>query len=883
MAIAEGTRLGPYEILAPIGAGGMGEVYRARDIRLDRIVALKVIPEASAALPETRARFEREARAVSSLNHPHICSLFDIGHQDGVDYLVMEYLEGESLAARLKKGPLPLDQALHYAIDIVGALDAAHRYSIVHRDLKPSNIMLTPTGPKVLDFGLAKIPQQRAAVVAGGSLLETVTTPLTGHGTIVGTLQYMAPEQLEGKEADARTDLFAFGALIYEMLTGRRAFQASSQAALISAIMTAEPAPVSAVQPLATPSLDHVVRTCIAKDPADRWQSAHDLLVQLKWVTGAGSQAAVTAPVAVRRKSREGLLWASVVTLTVALLAVSFLLFRAKPAEARPASFQIPLPPKVTWGSARDIPAVSPDGRKLVFAAAPGAGKRILWLRSLDTLTIQPLHGTEDALFPFWSPDSRFVGFFAGQELKKTDLAGASPQTLCDVGSGFTLGGSWSRNGIILFGKVGSFLRQVPASGGEPKPALPLDQSRREVAQGFPWFLPDGQHFLYASRSLEVGKSAIRLGALGSTETRLVVTALSNSAFAPPGLLLFSRQQSLMGQAFDPSRLQATGDPFPIAEGVGRLGPVLSPFSVSSNGVLIWRGGESANAQIAAYSRDGRRLGSVGEPREIRQLFLSPDEKRLSIEMLNFPTGGANRDVWLVDLANNIFSRVTYDPAADYDPIWSPDGRELVLSSSRKSGNASLYRKVLGGPPEQLLFEFNEPIYAQQWLPGGSLLFLTRGGRAFYRLPLTGERKPEMLFQSEFEKDGPTVSPDGRSIAYNSFESGRWEVYLASFPAFTERRQVSNAGGCQPLWRKDGKELFYLTLEGHLMAVDIKPGAAAGAGLQRELFRVPMRPDPTLNQYAITGDGRKFLVLEDVDEGPSPLTVVLNFTAGLAH
>jgi serine/threonine protein kinase len=883
MPLPEGTRLGPYEIVAPIGVGGMGEVYRARDIRLERIVALKVIPEASAALPEARQRFEREARAVSSLNHPHICSLFDIGHQDGVDYLVMEYLEGESLAARLKKGPLPLDQGLHYAIDIAGALDAAHRHSIVHRDLKPSNVMLTPTGPKVLDFGLAKTPQQRAAVVAGGSMLETVTTPLTGHGTIVGTLQYMAPEQLEGKEADTRTDLFAFGALIYEMLTGRRAFQASSQAALISAIMTAEPTPVSAVQPLATPLLDHVVRTCLAKDPADRWQTAHDLLAQLKWVTGAGSQPGVPASVAVRRKSRERLLWALLATLAFASLAVSFLHFRAKPAEARLMRFQIPLPPKVTWGQAQDIPAVSPDGRKLVFAATPGTGKRILWLRSLDSLNIQPLAGTEDARFPFWSPDSRFVGFFAGQKVKKTDLTGSSPQTLCDIGSVFTPGGSWSRSGIILFGKGGSFLRQVPASGGEPKPALPLDQSRKEVAQLFPWFLPDGQHFLYSSRSLEVGKSAIRLGALGSTETRLVVTAFSNSAFAPPGLLLFGRQQSLMGQAFDASGLQATGDPFPIAEGAGRLGPALSPFSVSSNGVLIWRGGGPANAQITAYSRDGRRLGSVGETSAIRELFLSPDGKRLSLEMINPSTESTNRDVWVVNLANNIFSRVTYDPAPDSDPIWSPDGRELVFSSSRKGGTASLYRKVFGGPPEQLLFEFNEPIFAQQWLPGGSLLFLTLGGKAFYRLPLTGERKPEMLFQSEFEKDGPTVSPDGRSIAYNSSESGRWEVYLASFPAFTERRQVSNSGGCQPLWRKDGKELFYLTLEGHLMAVDIKLGAGAEAGLPRELFRIPMRPDPILNQYAITGDGRKFLVLEDVDEGPSPLTVVLNFTAGLAH
>ena len=505
-----------------------------------------------------RQRFEREARVVSALNHPHICCLFDIGSQNGIDYLVMEYLEGETLAERVKNGPLPVEQALRYGIEIAGALEAAHRHGVIHRDLKPANIMMTSTGPKILDFGLAKIEKQGLAVVPGGSELETVTTPLTSRGTIVGTLQYMAPEQLEGKDADARTDLFAFGAVMYEMITGRRAFQATSQAALISSIMMAEPPPLSAKQPLASPALDHVVRTCLSKDPADRWQSAHDVLVQLKWIASAGSQAGIATPVGARRRWRERLAWgllAAVLSLAVAVL--GFLYLRRPPLDQAVMRLQIDLPPNFYYGVAGSVPALSPDGRHVAFTGSTSPGKPTLWVRSLDTLESKQLPGTEDATNPFWSPDSRFIGFFADRKLKKIAVLGSPPQTICDTGI-IQSSGTWSRQGTILFSSYSKGLQIVSATGSEVRQALALDRTNREDSQVWPVFLPDGLHFLYQSRRGAVNE--IRAGSLNSTETSLVVPVLSSIGFAPPGLLLFSRQQTLMAQPFDAAELKTTGE-----------------------------------------------------------------------------------------------------------------------------------------------------------------------------------------------------------------------------------------------------------------------------------------------------------------------------------
>ncbi|MGH9363953.1 MAG: protein kinase domain-containing protein, partial [Thermoanaerobaculia bacterium] len=545
MTLSAGFRLGPYEVLAPLGAGGMGEVYKAKDTRLERTVAIKVLPAHLSSSEEMRQRFEREARAISQLSHPHICALYDVGSHEGTEYLVMEYLEGETLATRLAKGSLPLDQTLSCGIQIADALDKAHRQGIVHRDLKPGNVMLTKSGVKLLDFGLAKLRQAESEPVASRlSALGTEGTPLTAEGTLLGTLQYMAPEQLEAKEADARTDIFAFGATLYEMATGRKAFSGTSQASLISAIMTAEPALISTIQPMTPPALDRMVKTCLAKDPDERWQNAHDLMRELRWIAELGSQAGVPGPVVARRKSRERFSWGlTAVTLLVALAAVAAAVRYAHRAAmlARPMRSSMVLPEK----SALRAAAISPDGTRVVFVARDSSGRNLLWIRPLDSLAVQPLPGTENPSFPFWSPDSRFIGFFADGKLKKIDASGGPPQTLCDAP--VNRGGTWNREGVILFAPVSDGpIYRVSASGGLPTPVTRLDPSRGETSHRWPFFLPDGQHFLYlvASFGGPKEKTGIYVGSLDSKEEKFLLPANSSVAYAPPGYLLFFRERN---------------------------------------------------------------------------------------------------------------------------------------------------------------------------------------------------------------------------------------------------------------------------------------------------------------------------------------------------
>ncbi|MBI3665541.1 MAG: PD40 domain-containing protein, partial [Acidobacteria bacterium] len=572
--------------------------------------------------------------------------------------------------------------------------------------------------------------------------------------------------------------------------------------------------------------------------------------------------------------------WALAAALALVALSLAAVHFSERPTEVYPVRFTVPPPGKVTFDWL-DIPVVSPNGQRLAFTGMTPEGKRALWIRSMESLTNQPLPGTEDAAFPFWSPDGRFIGFFAEGKLKKIDVSGGPPQTLFDAPLGG--GGSWNQDGIIVFNPVEGPLYRVSAAGGETKPLLELDKSRREVSHSWPSFLPDGRHFLYLARSADAGKTGIYLGSLDSKETRLLVNADSNAAYAPPGFLIFSRQEILLAQPFDVRKLQVIGEPFPIAESVGRMTFIPGAhFSVSENGVLAYRSGGTSNSQFAWYNRDGKRLGSVGEPGDYRQIVLSPDGKRLAIERPDPKVG--TTDLWLLELESGIMSRLTFDPANDSDPVWSSDGRRLLFSSSRKKAN-DLYIKVIGGE-EELLFESGEDKFAEEWSKdGSSILFISLNGKAFYRLPgpggSPGERKPELLLRTEFDKDEPHISPDGRWIAYNSLESGRWEVYVASFPKFTEKRQVSNAGGCQPLWRKDGKELFYLGMDGKLMAVDVKAGAGFEAGAPKVLFQTPLRADPIQNQYDVTGDGQKFILGEPIEQEVKPIKVVLNWTAGL--
>ena len=630
MMLATGAKLGPYEITGAIGAGGMGEVYRARDMRLDRIVAIKVLPAHLAGRAELRERFDREAKTIASLNHPHICTLYDTGHQDEIDFLVMEYLEGETLAQRLQKGALPIQQVLQYAIEISDALDKAHRKGITHRDLKPGNIMLTKSGTKLLDFGLAKLAQE-AVPATPESQLPTMKSGITGEGTILGTLQYMAPEQVEAKEVDARTDIFAFGAVVYEMATGKKAFEGKTQASLIAKILEIDPPPISSLQPMTPPALDRVVKKCLAKEPEKRWQAASDVCDELKWIAEGGSQTGMPAPISASRKSALGdgrLAWIVAAVFFLAASALGYFVYsRPAPQQAHAVRFTLFPPDKwslagtgaVTTGATAPV-MISPDGQRVAFVAISGEGKSLLWVRSLDTLTAQSFAGTEGASAPFWSPDSRSLAFFAGGKLKKIDVSGGPPITLCDAPD--NRGGTWNRDGLILFApRNTSVLQKVSASGGVPAPATVLGQG--ELGQIRPSFLPDGRHFLYSTIAPRPGLGGpIYLGSLDSAERKVLFNANSANALYAQGYLLFLRETTLIAQPFDARRLVLTGDAFPIAERI-RTSTSTQPygyFSASENGALVYQtGAETANSQLLWFDRTGKQIGALGDPADLQR------------------------------------------------------------------------------------------------------------------------------------------------------------------------------------------------------------------------------------------------------------------------
>ncbi len=889
MALSTGKRLGPYEVLSPAGAGGMGEVYRARDTRLDRTVAIKVLPAHLAENPDLKQRFEREARAVSSLNHPNICLLFDIGHQDGIDFLVMEYLEGETLAARLEKGALPPDQMLRSAVQIADALDKAHRQGVIHRDLKPGNIMLTKSGVKLLDFGLAKaLP---TAGIGDFSQSPTQSRPLTAEGTIVGTFQYMAPEQLEGKEVDARTDIFTFGAVLYEMATGRKAFEGKSQASLIAAIVSSDPPPISTLQPMIPQiaGLDRVVRTCLAKDPDERWQTAHDVMLELKWIAEAGSQAGVPAPLVARRKSRERFAWVTAAILAALTVTLGVAYFRIASTETRAVRSYILPPEKSGFATIRPGAGpvvVSPDGRRIVFSAQAG-GKYQLWVRALDSLTAQPLSGTENGIFPFWSADSRYIGFFAGGSLKKIDATGGPPISLCSVSQG--RGGTWNREDVIIFAPhaTGGLFR-VSASGGAATPLTKPDTSKRESSHRWPSFLPDGRHFLYLVQgSTGEGRTYnIYVSSLDGKENTLVLRAGSNAVYAS-GHLLFVRESSLMAQPFDVKRQQVRGDAVPIAEQVQFDGTVVrGTFSASENGVLAYQSGGTlgGGSQFLWFTREGKQIGSVGEPAVQFSVRLSPDGQRLATEILD--PKGANADIWIYELKRGLRTRLTFDPAVDRIPIWAPDGSRVVFASGRK-GSFDLYGKAASGAgSDELLLESNLIKSPTDWSRDGRFITYTSAGDPktkadIWVLPLFADRKPFVFLQTEFNESGGQFSPDGRWMAYTSDESGRDEVYVAPFPGPGGKWQVSTAGGTRSKWRRDGKELFYLAADNKLMAAEVKTkGTSFEVGNVRPLFETHAPPVGPV--YDVSTDGRRFLVNTVASQqASSPITLVTNWTADL--
>ena len=897
MPLEPKTRVGPYEIVTLLGVGGMGEVYKARDTRLDRTVAIKICTGGFS------ERFEREARAISSLNHQHICALYDIGREGSVEFLVMEYLEGESLEARLRKGPLAIAEALRVAIQIAGALDAAHRKGIVHRDLKPGNVMLTRSGAKLLDFGLAKITP--AVAVSGTDTTRLANDPpLTEKGTILGTFQYMSPEQLEGKETDARSDIFSFGAMLFEMVTGRKSFEGSSRASLIAAVISVNPPPVSTLQPMASPALDRLVQRCLAKSPDDRWQNAGDLRSELEWIAGAGSMAGVPAPVAARRVNRERLAWLgaglAAVLLLVSLAWVAIHL-RHEPTPAAEVRFQIPAPDKLSFFSFQ-LPAVSPDGQRIAFTASTGVaieergitGQR-LFVRPLNatTATEIPVAGSSP-LFPFWSPDGRQIAFRSGGGLEKVDLSGGPPFTICNCPN--SDGGTWNRDGVILSGNFFGPLFRVPAAGGDPKTLRPLVEG--ESAQLWPQFLPDGKHYLYLSLNTHPDQQGIYGASLDSTDRKFIIATNTNAAYLESGQLLFTRGDVLMAQPFDLRNLTLGGEPRPVADhielsnssftGTETLGN--ASFSASPNGVLVWRRDlqsyQSSQSQLQWLDRNGKKLSPVGEPANYTQPNLSPDDSKLAVAIRDPQT--KTRDIWIFDLKRGTKTRLTFDPADDFNPVWSPDGTRIAFTSDR-AGQRDIYVKPAdgSGQEELLLGEKGTAKHAEDWSRDGKYFlynYTVPNPSHLYVLPLTGDRKPVPFVDINLHTSEGQFSPNGRYVAYRLLQSGIQQVYVQGFwldPSQPRGKwQVSTMGGELPRWRNDGKELYYHFGDG-FFAVDVKTdGKSFEFGSPKLLFEVPTVKSSANggSPFVVSRDGQRFLVLEQIEKTASePLEVVVNW------
>ena len=856
MTLAPGSNLGPYEIMGPLGEGGMGEVYRARDTRLDRIVAIKVLKD------KFSERFEREARAISALNHPHICTLYDVGP----DYLVMEYVDGKPL-----RGRVPLDEALRYAVQIAGALDAAHSKGIVHRDLKPGNILLTRSGVKLLDFGLASV--NPAPSIAAAAPMATL--PMTQAGEIVGTLQYMAPEQLEGKQADERSDIFALGLVLYEMLAGKPAFAGKSQASVIAAIMHQDPPPLATAQPLTPLALERLVSTCLAKDPDARWQSAREVRHALEWIS-----AEPAVPVAARA-SRNRLPWAIAAVLAIVAVALAIAWRRTTPTPGQEARLSI-TPPDGTYfpfGVSLGGQAISPDGRMLVLVAMK-QDTPLLYVRPLDSLAPRPLAGTEGAIRPFWSPDSRSIGFFAGGRLLRVDTGGGAPQMICEGVS--QTAGAWSREDVILFSNLNAIMR-VAASGGDPTPAssLPLDGS--EFSHANPQFLPDGKHFLYLARSIRnVAQSSVYVGSLddvaGLHRVRVVDSAYG-AGFAPApghadqGFLLFVRGTALMAQPFDARKFTLNGEPEVLAQNVRLVqSSALANFSVSRTGVLVY--GSGLPLRLTWRDRAGRVLAGAGNfggdyP------HLSPDEKRIAFERYD-PNSGRFA-LWLTDSLGGGETRLTSNNSRY--PVWSRDGRDIVYGEPGRG----LRRQRVNGVGEETLLSAEQYAAPYDWSPDGRYLLFARASPGtlldLWVLPVGVGQKPLPYRKTPFVDWRGRFSPNGHWVAYISNETGSYQVFVQGFPEAPGRRQVSADGGIYMLgWRRDGRELFYETDAGDVMALPVEASTDDFRfEAPRRLFRLSEGSNGD-----VSADGQRFIFAEPGEKQASmPLTVVLNWQAGL--
>ncbi len=891
MALTSGTKLGPYEIQSQLGAGGMGEVYRARDTRLDRTVAVKVLAAHLSSSAELKQRMEREGRAISSLNHPCICQLYDIGSQDGTDYLVMEFLEGETLAERLRKGALPMAEILKIGIAVAEALAVAHRSGIVHRDLKPGNIMLTQGGAKLMDFGLAKPLGMQTTTSGSGAAPPSFTaaatlsgpsplTPLTTAGSIVGTIQYMSPEQIEGKEADARSDIFAFGAVLYEMAAGKRPFSGKSQISLASSILESDPAPIRDLKPNTPPAFEHVVTTCLQKNPEERYQTAHDIKLELQWVATDRSVPVTTSAPPAPSSRRERLGWAAALVAAIVLTAAAAMFFYHPVQSARSIRAVIDPPEKATFnltGDSAGPPVLSPDGNYLAFATTGADGKTALWVRPTNAVEARELPGTDSATFPFWSPDSRSLGFFADGKLKTVDLEGGSTQIICDAPLG--RGGAWGSGGVILFSPAPTApLMRVSASGGTPVPITKLDAALH-TSHRWPSFLPDGKRFLYIALHHDASKSGNNMlyyASLDGRENRPLFRSQTD-AFYASGFLFFGRGDQLMAQPFDPASGTLSGEPQNVAKGVMNDASTWHmDASASNDGLLVFGSGASGDLELVWMDRSGKITSIAKKLPDLQSAVLSPQGDRVALQM-----NAGQTDIWVLDLTRGVRTRVTFGPVGNVSPIWSPDGKWIAYSSAQ-NGHFALCRKPSDGSgAEECLLTVDQQPALHDWsrdgkdllyslpLPGGAL-------RQILALPLEGEHKPSVVVErGTFGK----LSPDGRWLAYQSSESGRWEVYVMPFGGGQGKWQVSANGGGRPQWSKDGKELYYMDLTYNLFAVPVTSGGGAlQFGVAERLVSNWSAPQVF---YDVAPDGKKFLLDRVEQQVSQSVTVVTNSTAGL--
>lgn len=863
------------------GTGGMGEVYKAKDTRLDRTVAIKVLPAATQNNADLRARFEREAKAISSLNHPHICTLFDVGHEDGLDFLVMEYLEGRTLAEILKTGPLEAEDLFSYGTQIADALDSAHRKGLIHRDLKPGNVIITRDGAKLLDFGLAKLKIEEG-MVEGISHI-TQTTPLTGAGTIIGTIQYMAPEQLEGMEADARSDIFAFGALLYEMATGRSAFSGKSQASLIASILKEKPRPMSEVITMTPPALERLVNKCLDKEPDRRWQSASDLRDELRWISQSGSQAGVPSPVSARRKLRLRLGWALATVSTLAAIVLAALYFAQPEPERTVHRFTITADSgyrNVRW------PMISPDGQLLTFRATDTLGVSRTYVRPVSALEANALPGTEDAGRHFWSPDSKYIAFFAGQQLKKVPVGGGPAQLICETNGA---DGHWGASGTILFDNSQTdSIRQVPATGGVPVAATTINRDAGETYHAWPWFFPDGNRFYYlagVTNSSTAGSAyRLKIGSLDGSVDTTIGNLPGRCIYASESQIIYGLDGLLMLQEIDLDSYEFIDGPRPLAQSLATINEN-GIFSASETGTLVYQVGASVStSQLIWVDREGNELEILGESATYQDIALSPDETKLAYGLQDLRANG--RDLWVMDLNRRISSRLTFGKDDEMWPIWSQDGEHIAYSDNSDGVYRIVSRRSNGLGDAVEIYNPPAPTGPSQWLDQKNTMVVLEleDGFAVKILNLKDSTKNLAIRADGDFIAGGQISPDGRFIAYQSTESGSSEIYVRELSASGGKWQVSRDGGVSPRWRGDGKEIFFRDPPDKWYAVPVQTERGFfEAGVPELLFqhRVAIN-NPMQFRYDVSSDGQRFLLNAPIEEeSETYFVVVLNWDAQL--